>query len=253
MIEVVGLPLKVSPVTFGNFSKIRPGQNSFAIGHPNELLWTFTSGMVSQVRPNYNWKYKGSKHQANVIQTQASINPGNSGGPLFNKNKELIGVNTFTSEGENLNFAIAVDDVVKFLNEKPKPIKKKKSKYIQKKDKGNTWITKKKKKSSSNETIDLKDALEADLDENGTIDAWLIDKNKNGVYEIAYGDENEDGILDIAAMDENEDGNFELIFFDKDGNGNPEKAEIDQNEDGKTDVIAYDYNEDGKWDKYEKV
>ena len=253
MIEVVGLPLKVSPVTFGNFSKIRPGQNSFAIGHPNELLWTFTSGMVSQVRPNYNWKYKGSKHKANVIQTQASINPGNSGGPLFNKNKELIGVNTFTSEGENLNFAIAVDDVVKFLNEKPKPIKKKKSKYIQKKDKGNTWITKKKKKSSSNETIDLKDALEADLDENGTIDAWLIDKNKNGVYEIAYGDQNEDGVLDIAAMDENEDGNFELIFFDQDGNGNPEKAEIDQNEDGKTDVIAYDYNEDGEWDKYEKV
>ena len=253
MIEVVGLPLKVSPVIFGNFSKIKPGQNSFAIGHPNELLWTFTSGMVSQVRPNYNWKYKGSIHKANVIQTQASINPGNSGGPLFNKNKELIGVNTFTSEGENLNFAIAVDDVVKFLNEKPKSIKKKKSKYIQKKDKGNTWITKKKKKSSSNETIDLKDALEADLDENGTVDAWLIDKNKNGVYEIAYGDQNEDGVLDIAAMDENEDGNFELIFFDKDGNGNPEKAEIDQNEDGKTDVIAYDYNEDGEWDKYEKV
>ena len=72
---------------------------------------------------------------ANVIQTQASINPGNSGGPLFNKDKELIGVNTFTSEGENLNFAIAVDDVISFINEKPKPIEKKKSKYIKKKEK----------------------------------------------------------------------------------------------------------------------
>ena len=39
--------------------------------------------------------------------------------------KELIGVNTFTSEGENLNFAIAINDVVDFINEKPKPIKEK--------------------------------------------------------------------------------------------------------------------------------
>ena len=40
-----------------------------------------------------------------VIQTDAAINSGNSGGPLFNKNKRLVGVNTFTKEGENLNFA----------------------------------------------------------------------------------------------------------------------------------------------------
>ena len=140
---------------YGNLDNVRTGETSYAIGHPNELLWSFTSGMVSSVRPDYNWQYKGSKHRANVIQTEASINPGNSGGPLFNKRKELIGVNTFTTDGENLNFAIAVNDVVDFISEKPKPIKKKKSKYIQKKDKGNTWITKKKKKSSSNETIDL--------------------------------------------------------------------------------------------------
>ena len=82
--------------------------------------------MISQVRPDYIWRYKGSRHKANVIQTQAAINPGNSGGPLFNKDKELIGVNTFTSEGENLNFAIAVDDVIDFINEKPKLLKKRK-------------------------------------------------------------------------------------------------------------------------------
>ena len=48
---------------------------------------------------------------------------------------DLIGINTFTTEGENLNFAIAINDVIDFINEKPKLIKKKKSKYIQKKDK----------------------------------------------------------------------------------------------------------------------
>ena len=68
----------------------------------------------------------------NVIQTQAAINPGNSGGPLFNKNKELIGLNTFTSEGENLNFAIAINDVIDFINEKPKNIEKKKANIFKK-------------------------------------------------------------------------------------------------------------------------
>ena len=186
MLEATNLPLKIKPVVYGNFKKIKPGQNSYAIGHPEGLLWTFTSGMISQVRPNYNWKYKGSRHKANVIQTQASINPGNSGGPLFNKDKELIGVNTFTSEGENLNFAIAVDDVIEFINEKPKPIKKKKSKYIQKKDKGNTWIKKKKKKNFEKGSVDLSNAEEVDLNKNGVIDAWLIDENNNGIYEKAY-------------------------------------------------------------------
>ena len=253
MLKVTGLPIKASKLKFGKFNNVKPGQTSFAIGHPKGLLWTFTSGMVSQVRPNYKWNYKGSNHKANVIQTDADINEGNSGGPLFNKNEELIGINTFTADGEGLNFAIAIDDVVDFINEKPKPVKKGKSKYIQKKDKGNTWITKKKKKSSSNDSIDLKNAFEYDYNENGVIDAWLIDKNKNGVYEIAYGDRNEDGTIDVVGLDENEDNNYELIFIDNDGNGNPEEAEIDEDEDGKTDIIAYDYNEDGEWDKYKRV
>ena len=253
MLEAENLPIRLKPITYGKFSKIRPGQTSFAIGHPEGLLWTFTSGMISQVRPNYNWKYEGSRHAANVIQTQAAINPGNSGGPLFNKNKELIGLNTFTSEGENLNFAIAINDVIDFINEKPKPLKKKKSKYIQKKDKGNTWIKKKKKKKTEQGSVDLSEAIEVDLNENGKIDGWLIDKNNNGIYEKVYADKNEDGVIEIVGIDKNEDNNFEVILFDTNNNGNPDEAEIDEDEDGVTDVIAYDYNEDGEWDKFKNV
>ena len=253
MLEVEKLPLKLKPVNYGKFIKVRPGQTSFAIGHPEGLLWSFTSGMISQVRPDYNWRYKGSRHKANVIQTQASINPGNSGGPLFNKDKELIGVNTFTSEGENLNFAIAVDDVISFINEKPKPIKKKKSKYIQKKDKGNTWIKKKKKKTSEKGSVDLSNAKEIDYNQNGVIDAWLIDENNNGIYEMAYVDKDEDGTIEAVGIDKNENNNFEIILIDTNNNGNPDEADIDEDDDGKTDVIAYDYNEDGEWDKFENV
>ena len=253
MLEVQRLPITVKPVKYGKFSKELIGKTSFAIGHPEGLLWSFTSGMIGQVRPDYVWRYKGSRHKANVIQTGAPINPGNSGGPLFNKDKELIGINTFTSEGENLNFAIATIDVIDFINEKPKLIKKKKSKYIQKKDKGNTWIKKKEKKSSDKGSIDLSDAREVDVNNNGVIDAWLVDENNNNIYEVAYGDEDENGIIEIVAIDKNEDGNFEIILIDTNNNGNADEAEIDENEDGKTDVIAYDFNEDGEWDKFENI
>ena len=253
MLEVQRLPITVKPVKYGKFSKELIGKTSFAIGHPEGLLWSFTSGMIGQVRPDYVWRYKGSRHKANVIQTGAPINPGNSGGPLFNKDKELIGINTFTSEGENLNFAIATIDVIDFINEKPKLIKKKKSKYIQKKDKGNTWIKKKEKKSSDKRSIDLSDAREVDVNNNGVIDAWLVDENNNNIYEVAYGDEDENGIIEIVAIDKNEDGNFEIILIDTNNNGNADEAEIDEDEDGKTDVIAYDFNEDGEWDKFENI
>ena len=253
MLETEKLPLNIHPVTFGKFSKSLIGKQAYAIGHPNGHLWTFTSGMISQVRPNYKWPYKGSRHQADVIQIQVPINPGNSGGPLFNDKEELIGVNTFTSDGENLNFAIAISDVVKFINEKPKPIIKKKSRYIQKKEKGSTWIKKKKKKKLEKGSIDLSDAREVDINENGIVDTWLIDNNNNNIYERAYGDKNEDGTIDIVGIDENEDGNFEIILFDTNNNGNADEAEIDENEDGKSDVIAYDFNEDGTWDKFEKI
>ena len=252
MLNIEKLRLPNKTIKYGNFEKLKIGESTFVIGHPKELLWSFNSGMISQLRPNYNWRYKGSNHSANVIQTDADINPGNSGGPLFNKNEQLIGINTFTADGEGLNFAIAIDDVIDFINEKSKPIKKKKNKYIQKKEKGNTWIKKKEKKTNSKQ-LNIQDAKEFDINNNGTIDTWMIDENNNGVYEKAYADENEDGIIDIAAIDKNEDRNFEIIFIDLNGNGDPDEAEIDENEDGKADYIAYDYNEDGVWDKFKKL
>tara|TARA_B100001173_G_scaffold282743_1_gene267818 strand:- start:1309 stop:2595 length:1287 start_codon:yes stop_codon:yes gene_type:complete len=254
ILKVANLPLKIKPLKYGKFKNVKIGETLFAIGHPGGLLWTFNSGMVSQIRPNYKWNYRNSRHVANVIQIQVPINPGNSGGPLFNKKKELVGVNTFTAEGENLNFAIAVDDVVNFLKEKPKKIKKtKNNKWIKKKDKGSTWIKKKDKKKKTDGSIDLSNAKEVDINNNGKIDAWLIDENNNGIYEIAYGDTNENGIIDIIVVDKNENKIYEFTFIDSDEDGNPNIGEYDENEDGNIDVIAYDYDQDGKWDKFENT
>ena len=252
MIEVKGLPSSLKPVTYGSYKKVKIGQTAFAIGHPDGLVWTFTNGMISQKRPDHRWKYKSSRHIANTIQMQVPINPGNSGGPLFNKYKELIGVNTFTSEGENLNFAIAVDDLIEFINEvKQEDVE---SKYIQKKKKGNTWIQKKSDKNKkSGISQKYPDAKEVDMNENGIIDGWMLDENKNGKYEKIFVDLNEDGIIEAIGYDENENQNIELILYDIDLDGNADEAEYDENDDGSMDVIAYDYNQDGEWDKFEKL
>ena len=259
MIEIKGISPRIKPVTiFGSISKIKEGQMAFAIGHPEGLGWTFTSGMISAVRLDYSWHYENSRHHASIIiQTQTPINQGNSGGPLFNKNKELIGVNTFTTaKAENLNFAVSVDDLIEFLNETQQ--EEIESQYIKKKKKGPTWIKKKKKtkdeKSTSN-NISKKypNAKKGDSDKNGITDIWLVDENNNGVFDTAIMDLNENGIIDTVGFDENENGNYEIIVFDDDEDGNPDRADIDKDDNGTSDIIAYDYNQDGEWDKYEDV
>ena len=252
MIEVKGLPSSIRPVVYGKYKDVKIGQTAFAIGHPEGLVWTFTNGMISQKRPEHNWSYKTSRHKAKTIQIQVPINPGNSGGPLFNKDQKLIGVNTFTSEGENLNFAIAVDDLIEFINEvEQKDID---SKYIQKKKKGNTWIQKKSDKNKkSGISQKYPDAKEIDINNNGIIDGWALDENKNGIFDKIFIDENEDGIIEAIAYDENENKNIELILYDIDLDGNADEAEYDSDDDGTMDVIAYDYNQDGEWDKFKEI
>ena len=54
--------------------------------------------------------------------------------------KKLVGINTFTTDGENLNFAVSVNDLVDFLNS---PEKKLRRINILKKEKRTYLITKK--------------------------------------------------------------------------------------------------------------
>ena len=257
MIEVKGISHKVKPVKFGSYNKIKIGEIGFAIGHPEGYGWSLTAGMISQIRPNYNWRYEGSKHTASVIQIQTPIHQGNSGGPLFNKNKELIGVNTFTTaKTETLNFAVSVDELKEFLNEVQQ--EEIESQYIKKKKKGSTWIKKKKKnkdKKSTSSNISKKypNAEKGDANKNGKTDVWFVDENNNGRIDTVIMDLNENGIVDSVGFDENENNNFEIIVYDDDEDGIVDRADLDKDDNGTSDIIAYDYNQDGEWDKYEEV
>ncbi|MDH7502217.1 MAG: trypsin-like peptidase domain-containing protein [Verrucomicrobiota bacterium] len=107
-VEDAGAP-KFTCVPLGQTGTLSVGERVFAIGGPMGLERTVTEGIVSS---------KTRQMQGDLfLQTTAQINPGNSGGPLFNMRGEVVGVtNMKMTYGEGLGFAIPVERVLFFLN-----------------------------------------------------------------------------------------------------------------------------------------
>ncbi|MFF3357075.1 S1C family serine protease [Streptomyces sp. NPDC002917] len=110
--------------TLGDSSGIKVGDQVVAIGSPEGLTGTVTSGIVSALNRDVtvakdsegsqgqgqqgggsDWPFEFGGQQFNgdtgnstttykAIQTDASLNPGNSGGALINMNGEIIGINS---------------------------------------------------------------------------------------------------------------------------------------------------------------
>jgi len=121
LVKVKSVPQGRLPVKFGVEDDISIGLDVHAIGHPKGEYWTYTKGVISQYRPDFEWQSgeNSPKHKANVIQTQTPINPGNSGGPLFLDSGVLVGVNSFkNSNAEGLNYAVSIDEVKEFIKRK---------------------------------------------------------------------------------------------------------------------------------------
>jgi S1-C subfamily serine protease len=115
LLQVISPHRDLTVLTLGSLPQIEVGQDVFAISHPEGLLWSYTQGVVSQIRPNYVMKtQEGTTHRATYIQTQAVISHGSSGGALFDFNGQLIGILVATF-GPGLNFAIAVNEVQRFI------------------------------------------------------------------------------------------------------------------------------------------
>lgn len=96
-----------------NTARLPQGQKVFAMGHPQGLNGTFTSGVVSSWR---SFKTRIGRDYE-VIQTDATINAGNSGGPLVDDFAQLVGINTFTmyrdQQAQGLNFAVAAGEILR--------------------------------------------------------------------------------------------------------------------------------------------
>jgi serine protease Do len=92
----------VRPLALDALSEVRVGSFAASVGHGEGAIWTFNSGMITNIYP------VGAEHP--VLQTQIPLNPGNSGGPLLNRHGRVIGIVTAgIRESNSINFAIRAD------------------------------------------------------------------------------------------------------------------------------------------------
>ena len=106
------------PISLGDSSRLKVGEQIAAIGNPFGLSGSMTSGIVSQLGRLLPAQGSGFSIP-DVIQTDAAINPGNSGGPLLNMKGEAIGINTAiqsaTGEFTGVGFAIPSRTLMKIV------------------------------------------------------------------------------------------------------------------------------------------
>ena len=104
-------------VNFGSSEKMRVGDWVMAIGNPFGLTSSVSAGIVSAINRDIN-----AGPYDNFIQTDAAINKGNSGGPLFNKQGDVIGINTaiFSPTGGGsvgVGFSVPSDTAVAVISQ----------------------------------------------------------------------------------------------------------------------------------------
>jgi len=97
-------------ITTGNTETIDEGEKVIAIGHPFDLKYTATQGIISSLLHH--------EEEVSYIQHDAALNPGNSGGPLVDTNGHVIGINTFIFQnGNSIGFSLPVSYLNKCINE----------------------------------------------------------------------------------------------------------------------------------------
>ena len=138
--------LNTEPFKFGKADELRIGQEVYSISHPQGQIFSFTKGLISKLPNKIEMVYQidsnngqsniitraaiflglqdtayssiGHKIKANAIQLQFPKNKGSSGGPIIDARGRLIGINSTANRlGENLSFAIRIDEIIDFLND----------------------------------------------------------------------------------------------------------------------------------------
>ena len=232
LIQLVSVPAGRRPIKFGDISDISIGSDVHAIGHPKGESWTYTKGVISQYRNEYEWNSGEPqiKHSAAVIQTQTPINPGNSGGPLLSDNGLLLGVNSFLMIGsQGLNFAVSVEDVKRFIASKN-------SRFAQ-----NTVAQVASNKCEAKEVY--------------------RGKNSKGNAEVVFWDTKCTGKVDLEAISPYEKSDPALLRMDRNGDGKPDVIFLSKNTDSAIEIggnewiksqqwhtSVWDNNYDGDWD-----
>ena len=198
LLHVDAVPEGVIPIPLGALKDVEVGADVHAIGHPDGQSWSYTQGVVSQIRRDFTWGYEDkSKHRGTVIQTQTPINPGNSGGPLISDSGTLIGVNSFLStDAQGINFAVAIDEVARFLadpSRRPAPVAQGGARGDKQCDAPETYRGRNK-------------------DDTGGVIGYDLNCTGKTTAEFRYPDD--PSLPFTAVFDRNGDGNLDLIIYD---------------------------------------
>mgnify|MGYP006287853897 CR=1 FL=1 len=110
-LALVEVSLENTPsIPLAGMDDVRVGNWVASVGHGAGGIWTYTTGMISNIYPDGTEKP--------VFQTQIPLNPGNSGGPIVDIRGHAIGVVTQgIVQANNINFAIPVEFAVKYMEE----------------------------------------------------------------------------------------------------------------------------------------
>ena len=96
------------PLLIAVTKQLQVGSWVASVGHGAGGVWTFTTGMVSNIFPD------GASRP--VFQTQIPLNPGSSGGPIIDSSGSVIGIVTAgISNSNSINFAIHISLAIQVL------------------------------------------------------------------------------------------------------------------------------------------
>jgi len=233
LVSVAPVPSHAATMPLGAMDEVQIGADVHAIGHPVAGNWSYTKGLVSQIRREYQWQVSADvKHKADVIQTQTPINPGNSGGPLIGDSGRMIGVNSFKATGEGLNFAVSIADVQRFLADAekgafdPKPVAARKEECTPKV----VFEGRSEKNDASVRHYDFfcngkETALLISPDDKSKPVRLVVDTNDDGETDVVIYDRERDGKWDISYWDTDFDGKTDLVGYHPDGELKPSRTE----------------------------
>jgi len=116
ILQLAERPYQLTILDISYDGKPKLGAEVFAYGHPYDVDFSLSKGIVSRIvttgeledsEPDHLVTEINSPAATEWIQHTAKISPGNSGGPLLDANAEVLGVNTFVHMAAEYGFAIA--------------------------------------------------------------------------------------------------------------------------------------------------